>query len=726
MARPSNRSKDTNNSSDTDALNIMEHPQFHGSIAQFGKNTQWSTVGDLHGNFMCFLYFAVARGAMKISLEDYHELAVIYNNWSESKDLDTRRQQKATFNELVAKIEVAPQAKLRLIGDELDDRGQDDALTLEPLAGFKEKGGIYETILSNHTAGFILCIEEAIQKATINGVFNEEKFKKDFIAQQTFIQKLQPEAANSFANLQYSLEHGIISVKDLLEKYNSHKSTFKAFSYDYDVRGKIMIYSHAPMGRAMICAVALGMIRYLNDEEKNTVNAMVTKFDAQEEVTDNDMPPIIDAINRVVALKAQSNTLSDIINKESALYDAVENRKNPKDNMNNTHGHDPTEFRGRISLDSFCGKYLEFFYSELLTIAKTTRRLVNDLQTLNYTTSFPWGKTPPSQAELDQEIPEEPQFDEAQQASYQAYRWVGEITPPMAITHPHPWDEVSALKLYGYKDREDLPEGLMVFRALLFQYLFTYVGNFIDAISFAWVENKAGRVVTFPLRVLGEAIKFPLTVISGAVGTLIGVLCSVLAQPNSAPWWQPIVAGLSNGLRPFAPNAAEWVERYSLNEKPENVWSWSYVGALVTSLLFVNTVIAASAIIGDGPNLDLIMPFGLLSPGLSFLSGGFGAVSPYIAASVFIGGLTSLLSGIVNAFSWVFGKEKKQVVPIDTIIPDSGPQKTLAAAASTTAATSSTADPIPGATQQGQPVLLSTPANQSNRALPDAGILPVI
>ncbi|MFI4956755.1 MAG: hypothetical protein ACHQAX_06070 [Gammaproteobacteria bacterium] len=696
--------------------NIMEHPQLHGPVVSFGKNTQWSTIGDLHGNVMNFIYFAVHRGAMKISPQAYRELADIYHDWSEAKEPKKRQAAKARFKELIAGIEVAPGAKLRLIGDELCDRGMSDDLTLEALARFKDMGGTCETMLSNHTAVFIEHIEEAIHRSTINGKLNHELFK--LILSETEENLMEGERFTaSFRNLQYSVQHDLTTVDEILNLYKKHKKSFKAFSYDTGTDGRLIIYSHAAISKRMIRGIAKEMKGEFKPGEKSSLATLKKK----KPRTDEDMIPIINAINRVVTQHAENNTLSALLYTESGkktkLDQALWMRDDPGDNTNNVHGHDDDVHGNRVTLNGSTGR-ADFDEKRFKKEPLYKQKKLEDKANIYYVSSHHHNSTD------SDEPPTDPQLTIIDNA----WRWSGtknrigqpnvNKTKILEIEHhldlPYlnliedPWNKDVTNVLYGHTGRNT---ALMFTRGLLENTL-PYLNMMIDPWSHVGKDSTIWRILSFPLRVLSEAIKLPVMIASGTLGLLIGI-CAAPFISTSARWWTSLASGLSDGLRPFAPNAAHWIVGKSLQQqthfpntlpviqemikqKTEESWSSTYLGALVLSTLMATGAITAFFLAGKDNNKGMLSY--LFNDVLGKDNELFGAPWLYISGTMLVGGLATFMSGILSAYRWLFSGEKKK--HDEVLVPDATLVTASALSAANITDDPTSGDPIPGSTSQ--------------------------
>jgi len=132
--------------------------EFPGSVdsQKIGKD-QELTIGDLHGNALKLVWFLIKHGFIEGFDESlYSKLVEHYKNNNLEK-----------FNKIIdenLKINLNA-GKLRLIGDELCDRGSNDGMTLcileklsdankKPIDSAEKSSFEFEIIFSNHTAWF--------------------------------------------------------------------------------------------------------------------------------------------------------------------------------------------------------------------------------------------------------------------------------------------------------------------------------------------------------------------------------------------------------------------------------------------------------------------------------------------------------------------------------------------------------------------------------------------
>lgn len=109
------------------------------------------TIGDLHGNALKLFHFLVCEGVFQVSKSLYEEFVAIYNSSTKLNDAAFQRTKVILSRLKVNKVKI-----VRLLGDEVFDRGNNDFLTLLILNKLKESNVPFEIMLSNHGFGFLM------------------------------------------------------------------------------------------------------------------------------------------------------------------------------------------------------------------------------------------------------------------------------------------------------------------------------------------------------------------------------------------------------------------------------------------------------------------------------------------------------------------------------------------------------------------------------------------
>lgn len=252
------------------------------------------------------------------------------------------------FNEFMNNLEVTDRSMLvRLIGDELADRGSNDYFTLRVLDLLHENGVQVHTNISNHSNEFVSAYENL-----------------NFTSPGVVIGKQQP----SFLALKLFVDNGLIS-KDEVDKLieRSYKPTLRAIDYALSDTG-ITLYTHAPVGFALIRLIADGLGVQYNDSTKEALATTIDQI--------NRTFAVVVAENRVHKLcdTRRISNLKDMTEQqiqEQPLVYLIWNRWNESKDTEEArpeivngyrcsyvHGHDDftSRFEHVINLDTSCGK----------------------------------------------------------------------------------------------------------------------------------------------------------------------------------------------------------------------------------------------------------------------------------------------------------------------------------------------------------------------------------
>lgn len=314
-------------------LNIFTFPTLD---SEYFANTDELTIGDLHGNAIKLLYFLIKQQIVSnVTSQEYKKLVDIYKKSVDKlgkKDLES-------FNKIVKKI-VCKNQKLivRLIGDELADRGSNDYFTLKILQKLIEQGIRLEILLSNHSAQFIKAYE--IQQINPHNKFVSQDLDSRFIT--------------SMHNLQILIDKKLIDKKEVFTIYQTiYKPNLKLISYSLSSKNgeeEIILYTHAPAGLESIQSIASEFDIFYKDaklaELTQTLERINTEFQREY---------------------VQENNLRDLLGMENPVYSFIWNRnykhlERPEQKLGYTlsfvHGHDSNEpsQKNIYNLDTDLGK----------------------------------------------------------------------------------------------------------------------------------------------------------------------------------------------------------------------------------------------------------------------------------------------------------------------------------------------------------------------------------
>ncbi|MFI4917999.1 MAG: Dot/Icm T4SS effector Wip [Legionellales bacterium] len=301
------------------------------------------TIGDLHGNAMKLLFLLVKHGIAKnLSEADYQQLVAIYKTGVNALS----QQHLRDFNAILDKIEFNTAATVRLVGDELADRGNNDYYTLKILQKLHQHHVPVEILFSNHGVEFI----EAYEK---QGHFHAPM--------------LQGWLARSLESLQILIDRGLVSRDELIKIADeAYKPTLRAIAYTLsEDKTSIVLFSHAGIGLNTIKHIAehLG-VAYADRtaiELAQTIDAINVVF--QQHVKENTVHALYEHADME---KGYSGMSVDLTNAPFAMliwnrcYDLID-RPAALSNGNSlafVHGHDaddPTQ-DNIYNLDNALGK----------------------------------------------------------------------------------------------------------------------------------------------------------------------------------------------------------------------------------------------------------------------------------------------------------------------------------------------------------------------------------
>ena len=248
-------------------VNIYEFPV---EPSEAKENTR-VTIGDLHGNAMKLMFMLAKQGiATNITPKNYHKLAEIYKKQVNQ----LTKQDIETFNHIISEIQFNKSA-IRLIGDELADRGSNDYFTLKILEQLHKQHVPVEIIISNHSVDFLRACEL-------------------YDTNQAFVPPtLQGEHASSLYNLNILIEKELVDAAEVLDiAETAYKPCLKAISCSLkEENTELIVYSHAPIGL-------------------NTIESLAEQFKVPyKDSTSLELAECIDRINKVFQEYVQAGTV---------------------------------------------------------------------------------------------------------------------------------------------------------------------------------------------------------------------------------------------------------------------------------------------------------------------------------------------------------------------------------------------------------------------------------
>jgi hypothetical protein len=303
-------------------------------------------IGDMHGNVLKLLHFLVKHGVVDITDDTYNEFASLH----QARYLD--RAKIARLCEIIYNLSFDRNAPyLRLMGDELCDRGKNDYLTLYLLAMLDNAGVPFEIYQSNHTLDFTLGMEDYLKEG------------RDRITPPV----LRHGHARSLQGLNESLGSGLISKEDLQAVVNTHKKHQRLVGYSLNEHG-ITLYSHAPTDLHTLKALAKKFNLPFNDQTPIQLALTIEHINKKytEHVTANTLHELID-INILYAgyggnaIDPKSHPLEYIFwNRQYGSLKRSDRHETQQYQTKYAHGHDSADPSADathiISIDSLFGK----------------------------------------------------------------------------------------------------------------------------------------------------------------------------------------------------------------------------------------------------------------------------------------------------------------------------------------------------------------------------------
>lgn len=231
--------------------NLLEYPTEREFA--FDQNCQL-TIGDLHGNALKLIYFLVRQNVLDLSRENYNAIVHIYQ-----KNPDELTKDDITkFNAILenAQFHKIPNgAMIRLIGDELADRGNNDYFVLKIFEKMAMNNVPFEVLFSNHGFEFI------------------KVYEKGLLDTKSYLEKHEGGFAQSLTNLRDLVKRQIIPLEEvdvLVKQYylphlklisyslqpipSNYSFLLTGLANEFELQDPIIpgesitIYSHAPIG----------------------------------------------------------------------------------------------------------------------------------------------------------------------------------------------------------------------------------------------------------------------------------------------------------------------------------------------------------------------------------------------------------------------------------------------------------------------------------------------
>jgi len=308
------------------------------------------SIGDLHANAMGFLHFLIRQNILVLNQgkTDYEILKKIYiKQANDLKDADFK-----LFKIILDKAKINPIKLIRLIGDELCDRGMNDYFILQIFEKIVTSGTKIETLLSNHGGDFIIAYE---------------KYKTGI--DKSFCQYMNAagQFSQSMRNLKKTLDNKVIEENKLIQIVeNYYKPCVKLLSYTlHKEENKISIYSHAGIGLNTIESLAIKFKVPFNEktieELADTIDKINLKF--KEHINNDTFHTLVDKTSIKERIHQTTNPIEFIMwNRQYNKIQRSEQHPKYGYHIDFIHGHDSTEQSRKnvINLDTVRGKALLF------------------------------------------------------------------------------------------------------------------------------------------------------------------------------------------------------------------------------------------------------------------------------------------------------------------------------------------------------------------------------
>lgn len=265
----------------------------------------------------------------------------------------TLKDIKQEFDQFLTKLKITNPTLIRLIGDELSDRGSNDYFILKIIDFLKKQQVPVTTLISNHSDNFIQ---------------NKEQIKN----KQPYINSLLSDQCTSLTGLALFKNNDVIDDAEFDTLSNAYLSTVKVLDYTLSADGNdIQLFTHAPVAFETIKRAAQAMgIPYRDStarELANTIDRINALF--QIHVQQNDTAKFFD-YSKVKIPEAMTEAEQN----QFPLMHLIWNRwtenldKNPltrpathpkhKYAISYAHGHDSyqSQWPHVTNTDNICGK----------------------------------------------------------------------------------------------------------------------------------------------------------------------------------------------------------------------------------------------------------------------------------------------------------------------------------------------------------------------------------
>lgn len=346
---------------DNERVDILKMPTFD---EQHSAAHHVVSIGDLHANAMLLIYVLVRHGIVRNMQEaQYQQLVAIY----QKSVYDLCSEDLEAFNTVVENFEIYSGMGLRLLGDELADRGSNDYFILKILDVLHKNKLAFEILISNHGIGFWMAYEseEALESKVVQSGYSA-----------------------SIDNLNVLIQKKLVKREEIDNMVRSmYAPALKVMTYTLSENESVIsLYSHA----------GIGLLKH--------VKPLAELFGVSyQDKTLKDVSNTIDEINKKFQLRVENKTLTNLYwsqyFEQGSFYDILWNRSYQAIDrpvvhngyrINYVHGHDdedPIESEKFIfnlngclgKCDIYVGEY-KFIYTaeKIRTVAQCSKEIKSD------------------------------------------------------------------------------------------------------------------------------------------------------------------------------------------------------------------------------------------------------------------------------------------------------------------------------------------------------------
>lgn len=297
------------------------------------------TLGDLHGNALKLLYFLVKNDIVSILDKDYSAFANLYKKPPEMLS----RRDLNDFHSILNRIKIKPIHKIRLLGDDLCDRGMNDYYTLALYEKLDKAGVPFEILLSNHGQFFLR---------------NYENKDSGFL-QNPYGEGKNESTVQSMLHLGLLIKRGLVNQSTLLKSIETHyipHLIIPAYTLNRN-KNEITIYSHAPIDLNLLSQLAADLNLSFNDLDLESLAISIDAINVKisQWMNTKTLTAHYDELNEQ---HKKSGTLSPLAQfLWNRNYTILQRQHHPQDRdyyLSYVHGHDsmPNVF----NLDNLFGK----------------------------------------------------------------------------------------------------------------------------------------------------------------------------------------------------------------------------------------------------------------------------------------------------------------------------------------------------------------------------------